>query len=303
MNIYSGVPSIPRRKAVPGIIEGCLALEGGAFRGVYTSGVLDVFMENGINFRTTVGVSAGSLNAVNYTAGHIGRSAICNLRYRHDSRWVGLKALKSDHGLIGFDFLKEGFQKDYPFDETAFLHSGRHCIAVATDMETGNPEYFDSYGHTMDDVYRYISASSSMPFASRPVIINGRKYLDGGCSTKTPIRWALEQGFDKLVFVGTNIASLRRPETTSVEKAVRVVYSRYPAFVRSVQQSNIRYNEDCDLIDKAVSEGKMFRINPSEAVTVSRLEGDMEKLGALYQLGRKDASSLMGELKEYLSIK
>ncbi len=301
MKFYSKVNQLPRKKAAPGIVEGCLALEGGAFRGVYTSGVLDVLMENGLNFRTTIGVSAGSLNAVNYTAGQIGRSAVCNLRYRHDSRWVGLKALKSDHGLIGFDFLKNGLAKDYPFDENAFLGTGRHCISVATDLETGEATYFDSYGHTMEEVYKFISASASMPLASQPVVINGRKYLDGGCATKTPIKWALEQGFEKILFVGTNVSTLLRDEKPSAETLIRIAYARYPEFVKAYRRSNIGYNEDLELMAQAVQDGRMFAIHPSEPVTVSRLDGDMEKLGALYQLGRTDAEAQLSSLIEYLN--
>ena len=301
MKVYSGLKNLPRGNAVGGIIDGCMALEGGAFRGVYTSGVLDFLMEQGINMRVTVGVSAGSLNGVAYTSGQVGRAALCNLKYRHDPRWVGRTALKNNHGVIGFDFLQKDFDKEYPLDEDAFFNTGREFIAVATNIVTGQPEYFSSIGHSMKDVYKSVAASSSMPFLSKPVVINGKKYLDGGCATKLPIRWALEQNYKKLIFVGTNKAELRRNEKSSLEKMGKVTYKKYPNLVVALGSANRLYNEDCDLMETAISEGLMFRISPSEPVQVSRLEGDMEKLGALYYLGYNDAKNALPALLKYLN--
>ena len=300
MKIYSGLNSLPRAKAAPGLINGCIALEGGAFRGVYTSGVLDCLMSHGINLTHTIGVSAGALNGVNYTAGQIGRSALCNLKYRHDPRWVGRTAIKNNKGVIGFDFLQKDFLKEYPLDEAEFFNPAKHFIAVAADIETGRPEYFDNHGRSMDQVYRTVAASASMPFLSKPVEIDGRRYLDGGCATKLPIRWALEQGFRKVIFVGTNKSDKRRNENSGLGKMGRIVYHKYPALVDALYSANRKYNEDCEMMEDAISDGKMLRLSPSEPVTVGRLEGDMEKLGALYKLGISDTEARIEEVLNYL---
>ena len=101
---YANLNDLPRGMASNQITEGCMVLEGGAFRGCYTSGVLDALMEADINLRTTIGVSAGAMNGVGYVCGQIGRSAYINLKYRNDDRYVGLQAMRTNHGIIGFDF-------------------------------------------------------------------------------------------------------------------------------------------------------------------------------------------------------
>ena len=115
--VYSGIHKLPSGDAPDTIVDGCLVLEGGAFRGVYTAGVLDAFMEAGLNFQCTVGVSAGAMNGVNYVAGQIGRSARVILSYRHDSRYVGLAALKKNRGIVGFDFALNEVNQIIPFND------------------------------------------------------------------------------------------------------------------------------------------------------------------------------------------
>jgi len=299
--VFSGLEELPRGDAPSGYIDGCMALEGGAFRGVYTSGVLDYLMQKGVNLRTCVGVSAGALNGVNYISGQIGRSGLCNLKHRHDSRWVGTTALRTDKGLIGFDFLKGGLEEEYPFNKERFLDPGHRLVAVATNINTGKPEYFDSQAVSFENIGKAVAASASMPFVSRPVTIGRNHYLDGGCVTKLPIRWALEQGFEKIVFVASREAEYRRKEKDKEGAVLRAFYNDFPKLREAITNANTRYNEDCDLIDKLVEEGRIFRIAPSERVTVSRLEGDMEKLGALYYLGYRDAEANYDALREYLS--
>ena len=115
--IFSGLDRLPKGLASEHLTEGCVVLEGGAFRGLYTSGVLDALMEAGINLSCTVGVSAGALNGMNYVSGQIGRSGRLNLTYRHDSRYVGLKAIHKNRGVIGFDFILKNVNKEDPLNE------------------------------------------------------------------------------------------------------------------------------------------------------------------------------------------
>ena len=299
---YSRVGEIQIEHAPDTLVQGCIALEGGAFRGVYTSGVLDCLMREGINLQTTVGVSAGALNGLNYTAGLIGRSALCNLKYRHDSRWIGMRAIKSDKGIVGFAFLFSDFEKEYPFAYERFFRGDRRFVAVATNLESGKEEYFDNSDPSSDTVFKAICASASMPYVSKPVEIGGKHYLDGGCATKLPIRWALDQNFQKLLFVATREPSYRRDTKEKTGLLDRGLYRRYPRFVEALHEMNRRYNEDCDLIDALVAEGKIFRIAPSVPVSVGRMEGDMEKLGALYRLGYEDAKRALPALKAYLQL-
>ena len=274
-----------------------LCLEGGAFRGVYTSGVLDCLMMHDINIETTIGVSAGALNGVNYVSGNIGRSAMINLKHRHDPNWVGFKAIKENGGIIGFNYVFTELTKELPFNKDRFFSGKQKLIAVATNIRTGKPEYFDNRNSL---IFKGVQASASMPFVSTPVKIGDQYYLDGGCATKLPINYALEHGYKKIIFVGTRPSDYRRKTNQTAEFFEKTIYRKYPKFVDSLTKMNERYNEDCDLIDKLVDEGKVFRITPSEPITVSRLEGNMEKLGGLYELGYNDCEKVINDLKKYL---
>ena len=299
--LFSGIYRLPAGKASDEITEGCILLEGGAFRGVYTSGVLDALMENGINLQCTVGVSAGAMNGMNYVSGQIGRSARVNLRYRHDSRYVGLHAFRRNRGLIGFDFVFGHMDNVPEFDMQRFSDKRRLFYAVVTNLATGQPEYLErDYGAS---IYQAVRASASMPYISQPVTIRQQKYLDGGCSVNIPYQWALAQGYEKIVAVKTQHTAYRKTVKAPDEhaRAKEDIYrSAYPAFADVLRDSDARYNRECDELEQLAHTGRIFVIAPSEPVTVSRLEPDMEKLGGLYELGYRDGQQQIAALKAYL---
>lgn len=298
IKVYSGIETLPDGRASENITEGCIVLEGGAFRGVYTSGVLDALMEEGINMRCTVGVSAGALNGVNYVAGQIGRSGRINLRYRHDSRYVGPKAIRRNKGIIGFDFVFGDMEKVPPLDKKRFMDKSRQFYAVVTNVKTGKTEYLEK--NSGIPPLRAVRASASMPFVSKPVIINGKPYLDGGCSCKIPYQFAIDKGFEKIIVIKTRWAEFRKPVSSRNLRAENIVYRNYPKFAKELINSNADYNRQCDELERLAAEGRIFLITPSEAVSVSRLEGDMEKLGHVYNLGYGDAKNELERLREYL---
>lgn len=288
------------KKANDNIIKGCMCLEGGAFRGVYTAGVLDCLMEHGINLETTIGVSAGALNAVNYVSGDIGRSADLSILHRNDADYISFKHLALTGNVVNFDYVFDTYAKQVPLDEERLFKGDRKIYVVATNIKTGKPEYFDN--SDKETLYKAVIASASMPLVSRSVKINGNRYLDGGCSTKLPIRWALKNGFEKIVFIATRDASYRRNPIPKEFELEKIRYARFPNFVDALEKANTLYNNDCDLIDELVKQGKIFRIAPSEKVTISRLEGDENNLFNLYELGYYDALFNLPDLFDYLEI-
>lgn len=298
IQVYSGIETLPKGSASDNITEGCIVLEGGAFRGVYTSGVLDALMEEDINMRCTVGVSAGALNGVNYVSGQIGRSGRINLRYRHDSRYVGPKAIRRNKGIIGFDFVFGDMAKVPPLDKKRFMDKSRQFYAVVTDLKKGKAEYLEK--NSGIPPLRAVRASASMPFVSKPVIINGRPYLDGGCSCKIPYQFAIDKGFEKIIVIKTRHGDFRKSVSDRKLRAENVVYRNYPEFAKALINSNADYNRQCDELERLVAEGRIFLITPSENITVSRLEGDMEKLGHVYNMGYNDAKNELERLREYL---
>ncbi len=296
--VYSGIHKLPSGDAPDTIVDGCLVLEGGAFRGVYTAGVLDAFMEAGLNFQCTVGVSAGAMNGVNYVAGQIGRSARVILNYRHDSRYVGLAALKKNRGIVGFDFALNEVNQIIPFNDQRFYDKKRRFVAVATNCLTGEPAYLDR--DTCGDIYSAVQASASMPYISRIVDVEGVPCLDGGCSVKIPYQWAIDQGYQKIVVVRTRNDYFRYRETDNRALAERV-YRRYPQLVEMLKTSNARYNQSCEALMRLRKAGRLFMVSPSLVMTLNRMEADVEKLGSFYHLGYRDGKNAIEPLRAYLN--
>ncbi len=296
--VFSGIEYLPRGQASDKICKGCIVLEGGAFRGVYTSGVLDALMEADINMECTIGVSAGALNGMNYVSGQIGRSARINLQFRRDPRYVGIRAYRSNRGIIGFDFVLDEYDKSDPLDLETFYREERRLVAVATNCLTGQTEYFEK--GRCQDMLKAIQASASMPYVSRPVTVDGIPCLDGGCSLNIPFRWALEQGYEKIVVVRTRPASFRKGESSRAAGMARRFYKSSPALAESIAGSDARYNRECDELEQLREEGRVYVISPSSSTSVSRLEKDMEKLGEFYYLGYSDGQNHVERLREYL---
>lgn len=296
--VFSGIEFLPSGQASHKLSSGCIVLEGGAFRGVYTSGVLDALMEADINMECTIGVSAGALNGMNYTSGQIGRSARINLQFRRDPRYVGIHAYRTNRGIIGFNFVLEEYDKSDPLNLDAFYREDRRLVAVATNCLNGQTEFFEK--GRCQDILKAVQASASMPYVSRPVTVDGIPCLDGGCSLNIPYRWALEQGYEKIVVVRTRPASFRKREKGRASAMARRFYKSSPALAQAIAGSDARYNRECDELEKLREEGRVYVISPSSSNSVSRLEKDMEKLGEFYYLGYSDGQNHLDSLREYL---
>ena len=296
MKKFFGIDDLPTGHASDALTHGCIVLEGGAFRVLYSEGVLDALMQADINMDCTIGVSGGAINGVSYTMGQIGRSALLNLKYRHDPEYVGFHTQNT--GIIGLDFVFKGrFAQEYPWDYDTFYKKERRFVVVCTDVETGQATYFEK--SRCDDILKAVEASASMPYVSKPVEVQGGLYLDGGCSVKIPVQWAIDQGYEKIIVVRTRPRSYRK-NSRSMALVNRLFYKDYPLFQKQLDTSNRRYNEECDRIDQLTDRGRIFTIYPSEPITISRLETDMDKLGQLYYLGYEDAKGQLAKLKTYL---
>ena len=185
--IYRHIADLPSGTASDTLTEGCLVLEGGGWKGLYTVGVLDCMMKNDINFSSVVGVSAGALSAIGYVSGQIGWGARIDLTYRHDKNYCGIGAFKRDKGITGFSYLFDDILKELPLDEKRLMDPSRRLAVTATNLNTGKITYFEK-GNC--DIFRAVQASATVPFVSRPVMIDGELYLDGGCAEKIPLSWA-----------------------------------------------------------------------------------------------------------------
>lgn len=283
-----------------GVTPGSLILEGGAFRGLYTSGVLDCLMDNHLNIGKVAGISAGGLNGVNYIAGSRGRSAKGILLNRYNPRYVGPEAVIESGSIVGFKVMFEDFNEVLPLNEEKLFNGPKKLFVGCTNVETGEIDYYDtSIGH--DEFYNAMRATASMPLLSKIVKVQDKFYLDGGCHSKFPLDFVLDKNWEKPIVVATRPLSYRRKEVPTEYKLEKIFYRKYPRFVETCKKSSSKYNEDCQKIKELEKQGKIFVIEPSEPVTISRLEKDMEKLGALYELGYKDCLNKLDDLKAYLA--
>lgn len=284
------------------MVEGALVLEGGSLRCQFTAGVLDVFLEEGILFSYVAGVSAGSMCAMSYISGQAGRTRDINLRFLHDKRYLSFRNMVKNRQVFNFDFVFGELSRSLvPFDWEAFCASPQRFVAVATRCRTGKPEYFEK--GICKDMAAAVAASSSMPLLSKMVLVEGKKYLDGGLSMPIPYERAMKEDYEKVVLVLSRDKDYRKPPESRLS---RMAYDRYFKPLKelraSISQIPERYNRMQEEIGQLEEEGRIFVIRPSKPVEVSRLERDEKKLEALYQEGRRAGRERLGELRRYLGM-
>ena len=275
-----------------------LILEGGALRSLYTSGVLDVLMKYNIEANYVLGVSAGALTGMNYVSKQAGRSAKINIENCDNSRYIGMKALRKEGGIIGYNYLFDDLsQNAYPFDYEKFKFSDQKFIPVITNCEKGITEYVEK-NECKDDIFKVVQASSSMPLCSKMVKIGGSHYLDGAVTMPIPVDWAIEQNHKNILVVLTRDREYRKPEISNTMKSMyKRVYHKYPKLVENLCTMPERYNKLKEHINDLEKQGRIMVIAPKEPVTVSRLEKDKEKLKKLYEDGKKDMEEGIDKLE------
>lgn len=275
-----------------------LVLEGGGLRGVFTAGVIDVFLEKGIEFDTVTGVSAGACHACSYLAKQKGRALSVCIDYLDDPEYCSFKSLVKTGNLFGEQFVFHDIpEKLYPVDNEEFKKSRSAFYVSTTDCQTGKA-FYPKIKDLFEDI-EWIRASSSLPLVSKFVYINGKPYLDGGIADSVPIEFSMNLGNDKNVVVLTRDRNYRKkPE--SMYTAMRLKYSKYPELLEAIKHRHEKYNKALDLICKLEKEGKVFVIAPEVPLAIGRTEKNKEKLKLGYKLGRKAALVNMKALKDYL---
>ena len=275
-----------------------LVLEGGAMRGMYTAGILDVFLDKGIPVDGIVGVSAGALFGVNYLSGQRGRVIRYNKRFNGDPDYMGLRPLLREGNIVSTSYAYSDVPRRLdPFDDEAFRRSAVPFYAVLTDIRTGQPAYIriSSVFEQMD----LLRASGSMPFVSKPVSYEGNLYLDGGISDSIPYRWMADQGYDRLIVVLTRDLSYQKKPMPRLP--VNLYYRRYPALRQRLLTRHLLYRQQTETLKEWEASGRAFVIRPSSPIGIRRIEKDPDKLQQVYELGLCDAEACMPALQAYLA--
>ncbi len=275
-----------------------LVLEGGGFRGMYTCGVIDVFMENGICFDEVVGVSAGAAFGCNIKSKQIGRALRYNKRFCRDSRYSGLKSFIKTGDLYNKEFAY-GIVPTIldPFDTKTFRENPLKFTVVCTDIHTGNPVYHEIQNGDATDI-EWIRASASIPIVSKPVKLDGYELLDGGVSDSIPVNWMLGRS-DKTVIVLTRDKSYHK-EPMKYIHLLKKAFKEYPNLQKALENRYIVYNKTLDEIEQLEREGKVFVIRPSKPIACAMIEKDPDHLQEIYDIGRRDALHYLEDLKKYL---
>ena len=279
-----------------------LILEGGAMRGMFTAGVIDVMMEHDIVFDGAIGVSAGAVFGCNYKSHQIGRTLRYNTKFCQDPRYASFRSLLTTGDLYGADFCyNEIPNKLDPFDLETYRNSPMEFYVVCTDVETGKPVYQKCMTGDAHDIL-WMRASASMPLVSRIVEVDGYKLLDGGISDSIPIRQFQKLGYDRNIIVLTQPLDYVKPKNQMVP-LLRVMMRKYPNLVRTMRFRHDIYNATTAYIRKLEQKGRVLVIRPEAPLGIARVEHDPKELTRVYQLGRDVAEKRLEEMQTFLAGK
>ncbi len=278
-----------------------LVLEGGAMRGMFTCGVIDVMMENGISFDGLIGVSAGAVFGCNYKSGQIGRAIRYNTRFCSDARYCSFRSLIKTGNLFGAEFCYHELPATLDiFDTETFESSKMEFYLVCTDVESGEAVYHKCDKADYDEL-EWMRASASMPLASEIVNVGGRKMLDGGIADSVPLKYFESIGYSKNVVVLTQPRDYRKGKN-SMLGIIKRVYRKYPKLIDAIKHRHEMYNSTLEYIGEREKEGSILVLCPSEKLPIGRIEKNPEKLKAVYEIGRKTAEEKLDEIKAFLSV-
>ncbi len=278
-----------------------LILEGGGKRGIYTAGVLDVFLDNGIFFDGVIGVSAGAIHGCSYVSEQMGRSIRYNLKYGEDYRFMSYRSWMLTGNMVDVDFCYHELpEKLDVFDNKTFMESKTDFYVVCSNIESGEPEYI-----LCKDMFKdidYLRASASMPFVSRVVEVDGKKYLDGGITDSIPLKAAFGMGYDRNVVIATR-PKFYKKKPFLFGWLAKLWYKKYPLFVRAMLNRHFVYNNMLEIMAEKERHGQILVIRPSRYIKVSKMERNLTKVNELYDLGRKDAYDALERVRKFLEVK
>jgi len=276
-----------------------LVLEGGGLRGIFTSGVLRLFMDRGLYFPYVIGVSMGACNGVNYLSRQPERNRIVNTRYVGDSRYLSSLRLLSGGDLFGMDFIFDTLPNELvPFDYATFSANDARFFLVATDCVSGEAVYLEK-SELGADFFTALRASSSLPFIAKPVTFRGKTLMDGGLSDSIPIRRCLADGNRKAVIVLTREKGYRKKRPLFT-RHVSLRYPRFPGLKRAYESRYLEYNETLDEIEAMEARGEIFVLRPERPLEVGRAERNKDKLYLVYDYGYEAAKLRFDDLVRYL---
>ncbi len=275
-----------------------LVLEGGAMRGLFTAGIIDVMMEAGVEPDGLIGVSAGAAFGCNYKSHQPGRTIRYNTRFAKDPRYSGLRSLIKTGDYFNAEFDYHIVPKQYDiFDVEAFERNPMTFIVVCTDVLTGEAVYHKMDRVTFDEL-EWLRASASMPLASKVVEVGGRKLLDGGVADSIPLEYFEHIGYDRNVVILTRSDGYVK-EHNRLMPLIRIVFRKYPKMIEAMDRRHLMYNQELEYVRQAEREGRCLVIRPDEKLPIGHISHDPEEMHRVYEIGRRKGEEMIERIKAF----
>lgn len=275
-----------------------LVLEGGTFRGIYSAGIMDAFLEEGIEFPYVVGVSAGISNAFSYVSKQFGRNIEILEKYRNDKRYLGMGNYTKCRSMFGLDFIFGDIPHELvPFDYETFKQYTGKCLVGVTNAETGKPEFFNAFDD--DDNFQFLRATCAMPGCFPAIMINGKPYYDGGLASPISVKQALKDGCSKTVIILTQPEGFVKKCGKSNVVMSQLIKRRYPEVEMLLLVRHKIYNKQLEFCRELERRGKAIIFRPSHAL--NSFEKNEKTLRAVWQEGYDEGKRRAEEVKAFMA--
>jgi predicted patatin/cPLA2 family phospholipase len=272
-----------------------LVLEGGAFRGLFTSGIIDVMMAHDVWPDGLIGVSAGAAFGCNYKSRQAGRAIRYNKAYAHDPRYSGIRSLLTTGDYFNAQFAYHTMPRQLDvFDNEAFNANPMQFYAVCTDVETGKAVY-KHLEQASDTTYDWIRASASMPLVSRVIDLEGHKLLDGGVADSIPLAYFESIGYDRNVVILTQPEGYLK-EHNKLMPLLRLSLRKYPKMIEALDQRHLMYNRQLDYVSEAEREGRCLVIRPKESLPIGHISHNPDEMQRVYDMGREEGERRIADI-------
>ncbi len=272
-----------------------LVLEGGAFRGLFTSGIIDVMMAHDVWPDGLIGVSAGAAFGCNYKSRQAGRAIRYNKAYAHDPRYSGIRSLLTTGDYFNAQFAYHTMPRQLDvFDNEAFNANPMQFYAVCTDVETGKAVY-KHLEQASDTTYDWIRASASMPLVSRVIDLEGHKLLDGGVADSIPLAYFESIGYDRNVVILTQPEGYQK-EHNKLMPLLRLSLRKYPKMIEALDQRHLMYNRQLDYVSEAEREGRCLVIRPKEHLPIGHISHNPDEMQRVYDMGREEGERRIADI-------
>ena len=279
-----------------------LVLEGGAMRGLFSAGIMDVMMENGITFDGVIGVSAGAAFGCNYKSRQPGRAIRYNKRFAKDKRYCSMQSFLRTGDLFGAEYAYHIVPNEYDiFDNETYEQNPLEFWLVCTDVETGQPVYkrCDKGG---DVTFDWVRASASMPVVSKVVELEGYKLLDGGITDSIPLKAFQQEGFDRNIVILTQPLGYEKKPSRFLP-IIRMSLRKYPRVVEAMAMRHLMYNEELAYVEQEVRRGTTMAIYPDKPLPIGHISHDPAEMQRVYDIGREMGERKLEGMKSFLHIK